>query len=96
MRSFTRRKFLAASALTLGSPAILSALSDTIKFDLRPTEIIGLARLAKDLDGGAVMSRVVDESMTTHWVTPAGAQVELPDKTAIKKLSQDVFGSRAA
>ncbi|HEU5319136.1 MAG TPA: LCP family protein [Chloroflexota bacterium] len=77
------------------APAILSALSDTIKTDLRPTEIIGLARLAKELDAGAVVSRVIDESMTTHWVTPAGAQVELPDKSAVKRLAQDVFGSRA-
>jgi polyisoprenyl-teichoic acid--peptidoglycan teichoic acid transferase len=77
------------------APAILSALSDTIKTDLRPTEILGLARIAKELDSGAVVSRVVDETMTTHWVTPAGAQVELPDKAAIKRLSQDVFGGRA-
>ncbi len=77
------------------APSILSALSDTIKTDLRPSEILGLAKLAKDIDAGAVTSRVVDESITQHWVTPAGAQVELPDKTAVKRLVQEVFGSRA-
>ena len=74
------------------APSILAALSDTIKTDLRPTEILGLARMAKDLDASALTSRVVDESMTTHWVTPAGAQVEVPDKAAVKRLVQEVFG----
>ena len=76
------------------APAILAALSDTIKTDLKPAEILGLARAAKDLDSGAVVSRVIDETMTTHWVTPAGAQVELPNKDAVKRVAQEVFGAR--
>lgn len=76
-------------------PAIISALADSIKTDLRPQDVIGLARIAKDIDTSRVVSRVVDESMTTHWVTPAGAQVELPDKVAIKRLVQEVFGAGA-
>jgi polyisoprenyl-teichoic acid--peptidoglycan teichoic acid transferase len=75
------------------APSILGALSDTIKTDLRPTEIIGLARVAKDLDTSKVTNRVLDESMTQHWVTPAGAQVEIPQKDAVKKLVQEVFGT---
>ena len=78
------------------APSILAALSDTIKTDLRPTEILGLARVARDLDTGAVVSRVIDETMTTHWVTPAGAQVELPNKDAVKRVAQEVFGSKPA
>ena len=76
------------------APAILAALSDTIKTDLKPAEILGLARVAKDLDSGAVVSRVIDETMTTHWVTPAGAQVELPNKDALKRVAQEVFGTK--
>ena len=76
------------------APAILAALSDTIKTDLKPAEILGLARIAKDLDSGAVVSRVIDETMTTHWVTPAGAQVEVPNKDAVKRVAQEVFGAK--
>ena len=76
------------------APAILSALSDTIKTDLRPTEIVGLANVAKELDASAVVSRVIDETMTTHWVTPAGAQVEVPNKEAVKRIAQEVFGAK--
>ena len=76
------------------APTILAALSDTIKTDLKPAEILGLARIAKDLDSGAVVSRVIDETMTMHWVTPAGAQVELPNKDAVKRVAQEVFGAK--
>jgi polyisoprenyl-teichoic acid--peptidoglycan teichoic acid transferase len=73
------------------APAMISALSDAVKTDLRTTEILGLARVAKDLDPSRVTNRVVDETMTTHWVTPSGAQVEVPDRAAIKKLVQELF-----
>ncbi len=75
------------------APAILGALSDTVKTDLRPAEILSLARVAKDLDSAKVVNRVVDEAVTSHWVTPAGAQVEVPNKDAVKRLVQEVFGS---
>jgi anionic cell wall polymer biosynthesis LytR-Cps2A-Psr (LCP) family protein len=74
-------------------PALLNSVSDAIKTDLRPQEIIALARIAKDVDTSKVVNRVIDEELTTHWVTPAGAQVELPDKEAVKRLVQEVFGT---
>jgi LCP family protein required for cell wall assembly len=73
-------------------PRLLNSLSDAIRTDLRPQEIVALARVAKDVDTAKVVNRVIDESMTTHWITPAGAQVELPNKEAVKKLVQEVFG----
>ncbi len=73
-------------------PSLLNTVSDAVKTDLRPQEIVALARLAKDVDTSKVVNRVVDETLTTHWVTPAGAQVELPDKAGVKQLVQEVFG----
>jgi LCP family protein required for cell wall assembly len=78
------------------APAILAALGDTFKTDLRPQEMIALANIAKDVDTSRIVSRVIDESMTTHWVTPAGAQVELPYAAAVKQVSQEVFGSSSS
>jgi len=75
------------------APRIVSALADSVKTDLRPSEVIALARLAKDIDTAHITNRVIDESMTTHWVTPAGAQVELPHMPAVRKVAQEVFGS---
>jgi anionic cell wall polymer biosynthesis LytR-Cps2A-Psr (LCP) family protein len=75
------------------APAILGNLAGSIQTDLRPNDVIALARAAKDVDSSRLVNRVIDESMTTHWVTPAGAQVELPDKAAIKRVAQEVFGT---
>ncbi len=76
------------------APGILGSLAGAIQTDLRPPDALSLARVAKDIDTSRLVNRVVDESMTTHWVTPAGAQVELPDKAALKRISQEVFGTR--
>ncbi|MDQ3702895.1 MAG: LCP family protein, partial [Chloroflexota bacterium] len=74
------------------APAILTALSDTFQTDFRPQEMLVLARVARDIDTSRLVNRVVDESMTTHWVTPAGAQVEIPDRLALRRVVQEVFG----
>jgi LCP family protein required for cell wall assembly len=73
-------------------PGILAALADTVKTDLRPADLVGLARIAKDVDTAHLVNRVVDESMTRRWVTPAGAQVEVPDAAAVRRTAQEVFG----
>jgi anionic cell wall polymer biosynthesis LytR-Cps2A-Psr (LCP) family protein len=73
-------------------PALLSAMADTFKTDFKPHEIISLATLSRDVDTSKLTNRVIDESMTTHWVTPAGAQVEIPDRQAIRRVVQEVFG----
>jgi LCP family protein required for cell wall assembly len=75
------------------APAILGNLAGSIQTDLRATDILSLARVAKDVDTSRLVNRVVDETMTTHWVTPAGAQVEVPNKAAVKRLVQEVFGT---
>ena len=74
------------------APAILSALSDTFKTDFKAHEILALAAVAKDIDTSKLTNRVIDESMTTHWVTPSGAQVELPNRPAVRQMVQEVFG----
>ncbi len=77
------------------TPAILASLSDTLRTDFRPQEILALAGVAAEIDTSKLVNRVVDETMTTHWVTPAGAQVEIPDRKAIRRVVLDVFGKPA-
>ncbi len=77
------------------TPAILASLSDTLRTDFRPQEILALAGVAREIDTSKLVNRVVDETMTTHWVTPAGAQVEIPDREAIRRVVLDVFGKPA-
>jgi LCP family protein required for cell wall assembly len=74
------------------APSIAAALADTVKTDARPSDLLPLVRVAGTIDPSTMVNRVVDESMTTHWVTPAGAQVEVPDQAALRRAVQDVFG----
>lgn len=73
-------------------PGIYGALSGAITTDLRANDVVGLARLMKGVDTSHIVNRVVDETMTTHWVTPDGAQVERPDTTKVAALVREVFG----
>lgn len=86
---------LRAQALQLNmlpkAPSILAAVAGMIKTDVRPPQALALAQAAKEIDPTRVVSRVIDESVTSHWVTPAGAQVELPDTAALQQLVQEVF-----
>ena len=99
-RNRRQRQFLLAlrqQALQLNmlpkAPAMLASVLDSIKTDLRSTEILSLARVAKDIETSRLVSRAVDESMVSPWTTPGGAAVLLPDPVAIRHVVQEVFGS---
>jgi len=74
-------------------PALLQTLSGTVKTDLQPAEILALARLGSELDPARIVSRVIDESMTQQWFTPAGADVQLPRQEAIARVVREVLGA---
>ncbi|MSQ43807.1 MAG: hypothetical protein EXR45_06320 [Chloroflexi bacterium] len=99
-RNRRQRQFLLAvrqQALQLNmitrAPAMLSSLMDSVKTDLRTTEILSLARVAKDVETSKLVSRAVDESMVNPWMTPGGAAVLLPEPAAIRQVVQEVFGT---
>ena len=99
-RNRRQRQFLLAvrqQALQLNmitkAPAMLSSIMDSVKTDLRTTEILSLARVAKDVETSKLVSRAVDESMVNPWMTPGGAAVLLPEPAAIRQVVQEVFGT---
>ncbi|NBQ32527.1 MAG: LytR family transcriptional regulator [Proteobacteria bacterium] len=99
-RNRRQRQFLLAvrqQALQLNmitkAPAMLSSIMDSVKTDLRTTEILSLARMAKDVETSKLVSRAVDESMVNPWMTPGGAAVLLPEPAAIRQVVQEVFGT---
>ncbi|MSQ44223.1 MAG: hypothetical protein EXR45_08485 [Chloroflexi bacterium] len=101
-RNRRQRQFLLAvrqQALQLNmitkAPAMLSSLMDSVKTDLRTTEILSLARVAKDVETSKLVSRAVDETMVNPWMTPGGAAVLLPEPAAIRQVVQEVFGTPA-
>ncbi len=99
-RNRRQRQFLLAvrqQALQLNmitkAPAMLSSIMDSVKTDLRTTEILSLARVAKDVETSKLVSRAVDETMVNPWMTPGGAAVLLPEPAAIRQVVREVFGS---
>ncbi len=98
-RNRRQRQFLLAvrqQALQLNmitkAPAMLSSIMDSVKTDLRTTEILSLARVAKDVETSKLVSRAIDETMVNSWMTPGGAAVLLPEPAAIRQVVQEVFG----
>lgn len=99
-RNRRQRQFLLAvrqQALQLNmlpkAPAMLASVMDSVKTDLQTTEILSLARVARDVDTSRLTSRAIDESMVTPWTTPGGAAVLLPEPSAIRHVVQEVFGT---
>jgi hypothetical protein len=99
-RNRRQRQFLLAvrqQALQLNmitkAPAMLSSIMDSVKTDLRTTEILSLARVAKDVETSKLVSRAVDETMVNPWMTPGGAAVLLPEPAAIRQVVREVFGT---
>lgn len=99
-RNRRQRQFLLAvrqQALQLNmitkAPAMLSSIMESVRTDLRTTEILSLARVAKDVETSRLVSRAIDESMVNPWMTPGGAAVLLPEPAAIRQVVQEVFGT---
>lgn len=99
-RNRRQRQFLLAvrqQALQLNmlpkAPAMLASVMDSVITDLRASEILSLARVAKDVETSRLTSRAIDELMVNPWMTPGGAAVLLPEPVAIRQVVQEVFGT---
>jgi hypothetical protein len=72
-------------------PRLVAVLSESIKTDLRPHDLVGLAILGKDIEPTRIVHRVIDETMATTQVMDDGAQVEVPDLAAVRGVVREVF-----
>lgn len=73
-------------------PRLISEFRETVQTDMAPVEILGLARLAKEIDARNITARTVP-------ATPAvrgGADVLEIDKRALAKVTREVLGETVA
>ena len=70
---------------------LFNALKDTVKTDIDLGDLRTLAPIAVQIDTQNITNRVIDESLTTPWVTPGGADVLLPKQAEINNLVQEMF-----
>lgn len=72
-------------------PALWLALKDTIETDLDVRTIADLAKLGATIDRSHLYGLVVRPPLVNSWLTPQGAQVQLPDLPAISEAIDHIW-----
>ena len=72
--------------MLLRVPALVGQAQTAVTTDLSAGEVIGLARLANDLDPGKVSSVVFDVRYADPFVADGGAQVLAPNRAAVERV----------
>lgn len=72
-------------------PRLVEILGDTVQTDLTLEEILTLAEAVQEIDGGAIKTGIIDDSMTTTVITATKAMVEVPDWSQVQALVDELF-----
>jgi LCP family protein required for cell wall assembly len=73
-------------------PQLISTLRDTVRTDMPLTEIVALAHIALEVTPERITTRVIDETLTTRWIAPGGADVQIPEWPEIRRMLEEVWG----
>ncbi|MHB0876714.1 MAG: LCP family protein [Anaerolineae bacterium] len=79
------------SSLITKAPVLYGTLSRSVQTDLSLEDLINLARLASTIDLENVNSAVIDQTMTTRYMTDQGWDVLLPIPEKIQPVIQRLF-----
>jgi anionic cell wall polymer biosynthesis LytR-Cps2A-Psr (LCP) family protein len=79
-------KRLVSFDLVTKFPRLYKQFQDTIETNLTLNEITPLLPIADNFFRGEIGRFSIDSSYVSNWITPGGAQVLLPNKTAIQAL----------
>ena len=74
-------------------PQLYGDLSGTVTTDLGLGDILGLAPLAGHLTNAEIRSYYVAGNLVTGWITPGGADVLLPNTTAIQAMLKEALAA---
>jgi LCP family protein required for cell wall assembly len=77
-------------------PWLIATLKDAVSTDIPAKEALVLAQLAAQIDVNSIQSRSIDETMVTGYITPGGADVEIPRRDELSKLIKDMFYTKRA
>ena len=67
-------------------PTLLGDINTTVSTDMGPAQIVGMARLAMDLDSNKVSSVVFDARYAEPFIGEGGANLLRPDSGAIRQV----------
>lgn len=85
------RKRMLDAGLVTRVPALWSALRGTVDTDLNAREVIELAKLGASLDADRLFGMVLRPPLLSGWITPQGAQVQLPNLPAIAEALDQIW-----
>jgi LCP family protein required for cell wall assembly len=83
-------------SLIARSPQLWADLQGTFEADLTLSEMIDLAVIASHVPSDQIEMGSIDDSCTTPWTTPGGAQVLIPLPDRIDALVQDLISPASA
>ena len=78
------------------SPQLWAELQDVLETDLTLGEIVDLAVTAARIPADQIVTSSLDQTYTQFWITPSGAQVLIPDHSAIESLLDALFAPPSA
>ena len=78
------------------SPQLWATLQDAFETDLTLGEIVDLSIAASRIPTNQIEVASIDDTCTSFWITPSGAQVLLPDQAAIEALLDDLLAPPAS
>jgi LCP family protein required for cell wall assembly len=85
-------------ALSLGGiprwPALAAILTSGLKTDMSPTDMVGLALLAAEIDPSNLEQVVLQHPLVTSFRRADGAAVQLPNWDLINPVIDELFGAR--
>lgn len=91
-----RNKVMGLDIPLTNIPQLLQALGDSVQTDLSLDKLIEVADMVRKLDSANIRHEVIDNGLTTPYVTAGGAAVELPNWPRIRKLMADLFPPQAS
>jgi len=68
-----------------------ATMGNSIQTDLTLDQLIRLAQLASEIDRSQIRAATIDQSMTSTWTTPQGANVLIPDRAKMSVLHGLIF-----
>lgn len=73
-------------------PALIQALSGSIRTDLTAEELAALACLGPQIDRAAITTHAITGAHIIPWTTPSGGRVSIPNRDAIAPLVEAFLG----
>lgn len=85
-----RKRMLDADLVTR-IPALWSALHSTVDTDLGAGDVFDLAKLGATIDRDHLYGMVLRPPLVSDWITPQGAQVQIPDLEGISEALDHIW-----